>query len=189
MKKILHILLAAATLCACQQRGQFCITGTITDAADTMLYLEQLTLGQGAVAIDSIRLTEEGSFSFSHDTLPAPEFYRLRIGGQCINLAIDSTESVRVEAAMKDMSFGYRVEGSGSCDTIRLLCLKLADLERQAQRIAADRNYTLAERDAMLDTLIRRYKTSVKLDFIQDHYAASYSYYACFQALGAQLIS
>lgn len=188
MKKIFLILVALATLCCCQRQGRFTIAGTITGAADTMLYLEHLSLGEGAKAIDSVRLTESGEFTFTKDTLSTPEFYRLRIGGQCINLAIDSTETVMVEASMDSMSFGYRVKGSGACDTIRLLCLKLADLERQVRRISTDRSYTVAERSDMIDALLHQYKTEVKTDFIQNHYGASYSYYACFQALGGQLI-
>ena len=175
-------------LCGCQQRETFCIEGNITGAADTVLYLEHLTLGEGAVAIDSIRLKVDGAFRFAKEPVGNPEFYRLRIGGQGINLAIDSTETVRVTASLDSMSFGYRVEGSGSCDTIRLLCLKLAELERKARRISADRNYTIQERDSMIDGLVEQYKTEVKVGYIQNHYSTAYSYYACFQTLGTELI-
>ena len=188
MKKPLYVLLAAAVLCGCQQKGTFCIEGNIEGAADTVLYLEHLTLGEGAVAIDSIKLKEGGAFRFRKEAATSPEFYRLRIGGQAINLAIDSTETVRVKADIADMSFGYRVEGSGTCDTIRLLCLKLADLEREARRISADRNFTIQERDSLIESLVERYKTEVKLNIIQHHYGAAYSYYACFQTLGNQLV-
>jgi len=188
MKRILLLLFASAVLFGCRQQEKFCIEGNITGAADTVLYLEHLTLGEGTVAIDSIRLGEDGAFRFSQDANEAPEFYRLRIGGQAINLGIDSTETVRIKADMKDMSFGYQVEGSGTCDTIRLLCLKLAGLEREARRIADDRNYTLAERDSMIEQLVTQYKTEVKLEYIQNHYSATYSYYACFQALGNSLV-
>lgn len=182
------LIVALATLCCCQKQGKFTIAGTITGAADTTLYLERMTLDKGPVAIDSIRLKEDGAFSFERDTMPAPEFYRLRIGQQFINLAIDSTETVTVEACLDSMSFGYRVSGSGECDTLRLLCLKLANLEREARRISADRNYTIQERDAMIDTLIANYKTEVKRGIIQNNYGAAYSYYACFQSIGGQLI-
>ena len=188
MKKLLLLLFASTVLFGCRQRGTFCIEGNITGAADTVLYLEHLTLGEGAIAIDSIRLGEDGAFCFKKDANDAPEFYRLRIGGQGINLGIDSTETVRVKADIKDMSFGYSVEGSGTCDTIRLLCLKLADMEREARRIATDRNYTVAERDSMIERLVTQYKSEVKLDYIQNHYDATYSYYACFQAIGGQLV-
>ena len=177
-----------AALCCCRQRDTFCIEGNISGAADTVLYLEHLSLGEGAVAIDSVRLGEDGSFCFRKEAAGNPEFYRLRIGGQAVNLAIDSTETVRIQAALDSMSFGYTVEGSGVCDTIRLLCLKLADMERRARRISADRNFTLQERDSMIGQLVGQYKTEVKLNFMRDRYAAAYSYYACFQTLGTQLI-
>ena len=188
MKKLLLLLASLAVLSGCRQKDTFCITGNITGADSCMLYLEHLTLGEGAALIDSIRLKEDGAFCFRKEATDAPEFYRLRIGGQGINLGIDSTETVTVTADMKDMSFGYRVEGSDTCDTIRLLCLKLADLERQARRISADRNYTLQERDSLIGLLVEQYKTEVKLNFLQNHYSTAYSYYACFQTLGTQLI-
>ncbi|MBO7137898.1 MAG: DUF4369 domain-containing protein [Bacteroidaceae bacterium] len=188
MKKTLFILFALVFLCACKQEKKFCIEGDISGADSLMLYLEHLTLGEGAVAIDSIRLKGDGAFRFEKTAATSPEFYRLRIGGGGINLVIDSTETVRIKADMKDLSFGYEVEGSGTCDTIRLLCLKLADLERKARRIAADRNFTIEERDSMIDGLVEAYKAEVKRDFLHNRYDKSYSYYACFQTLGPSLV-
>ena len=188
MKKTLYILLSLILLYGCRQENKFCIEGNIKGADSCMLYLEHLTLGEGIVAIDSVRLKEDGTFCFKAEAKGNPEFYRLRIGGQGINLGIDSTETVRVTASLDSMSFGYSVEGSSTCDTIRLLCLKLASLERKARSISTDRNYTLQERDDMIGELVEQYKTEVKRDYIQNHYDAAYSYYACFQTLGNQLI-
>ena len=188
MKKTLFMLLVAIVVCGCRQRKMFCIEGNISGADSCVLYLEHLSLGEGTLVVDSILLKEDGAFCFRKEATDAPEFYRLRIGGQGINLGIDSTETIKVTADLKDMSFGYKVEGSGTCDTIRLLCLKLADLEREARRISSDCNYTLVERDSMIESLVTKYKTEVKLDIIQNHYDATYSYYACFQALGNQLV-
>lgn len=166
----------------------FCIKGNITDAADTMLYLEHLSLGEGTVTIDSIRLKDDGAFCFRAEAPGNPEFYRLRIGGQGINMAIDSTETVTVTASLDSMSFGYSLEGSGTCDTMRLLCLKLAELERKARWISNDRNYTLQERDSLIGLLVEKYKAEVKVDYIHNHYGAAYSYYAFFQTLGTGLV-
>ena len=188
MKKTLFILFALVFLCGCKQEKKFCIEGDISGADSLMLYLEHLTLGEGAVAIDSVRLKGDGTFRFEKTAATSPEFYRLRIGGGGINLVVDSTETVRVKADMKDLSFGYEVEGSGTCDTIRLLCLKLADLERKARRIAADRNFTVQERDSLIDGLVEQYKTDVKRDIMHNHFDKSYSYYACFQTLGTSLV-
>ncbi len=188
MKKILLVLFSVVVLCQCRQRETFCIKGNITGAADTILYLEHLTLGDGNVPIDSVRLKEDGAFCFRAEAPSNPEFYRLRIGGQAINLGIDSTETVKVTASMDNMSFGYSVEGSGTCDTMRLLCLKLADLERKARRISNDRNYTIMERDSLIDLLVEEYKKEVKIDYMQNNYGTAYSYYACFQTLGTELV-
>lgn len=188
MKKTLFLLLILTLLCGCKQEKKFCIEGNISGADSMMLYLEHLSLGEGTVAIDSIRLTEDGTFHFEKPGVTSPEFYRLRIGGQGINLAIDSTETVRIKADMKDLSFSYAVEGSNACDTIRLLCLKLASLEREARRISADRNFTIEERDSMIQGLVDKYKAEVKKDFLHGNYGTAYSYYACFQTLGTSLI-
>ena len=188
MKKTLFILFALVFLCGCKQEKKFCIEGDISGADSLMLYLEHLTLGEGAVAIDSVRLKGDGTFRFEKTAATSPEFYRLRIGGGGINLVVDSTETVRIKADMKDLSFGYEVEGSGTCDTIRLLCLKLADLERKARRIAADRNFTIQERDSLIDGLVEQYKNDVKRDIMHNHFDKSYSYYACFQTLGTSLV-
>ena len=187
-KKVLILVALLTLLCGCRQGKKFCIEGNISGADSCMLYLEHLTLGEGAVAIDSIRLAKDGTFRFEKAGVTSPEFYRLRIGSQAINLAIDSTECVRIKADMKDMSFGYAVEGSNACDTIRLLCLKMAELERKVRRLSADRNYTIEERDSMIQGLIDTYKAEVKKDFLHEHFASLGSYYACFQTLGPTLI-
>jgi len=188
MKLKLLVIAACLVLAGCTQKGKFHVTGHITDAADTVMYLEHITLGNGIQVIDSVKLTEDGFYEMSGDTIGNPEFYRLRIGNQCINLAFDSTETVTVDASLKNMSFGYKVEGSGVCDTIRLLSLKLADLERRIRRVSDDRNYTIQERSEMIEQMIRDYKTDVEMDIIQNRYGATYSYFACFQMLGGRVL-
>ena len=178
----------AVMLFASCQHARFHVTGHIADATDTTLYLEHITLGDGIQTVDSVRLDKTGEFHLSGGTQKNPEFYRLRIGNQSINLAFDSTETVNVEASLKNMSFGYKVEGSGTCDTIRLLCLKLAELERAVRATAENRDFTLQERDTMIERLIHAYKTEVKLNFIQNHYDATSSYFACFQMLNGLLL-
>ena len=130
MKRFFY-LFVAIVLASCAQKDRFHVDGSITGAADTTLYLEHITLGDGIVVVDSVRLGEEGTFVLSGEAPLNPELYRLRIGGQGINLAIDSTETVTVKADLGNMSFGYTVEGSGTCDTIRILSQKLAELEKQ----------------------------------------------------------
>ena len=109
MKKTLILLFSLVLLCQCKQEKTFCIEGCVADADSCVLYLEHLSLGEGTVAIDSVRLGADGVFCFREEAPGSPEFYRLRIGGQGINLVIDSTETLRVEASLDSLSFGYRV--------------------------------------------------------------------------------
>ena len=171
-----------------KQVGHFHITGNITEAKDTMLYLEHLTLGDGIVVIDSILLDEKGDFKLSGPRPDNPEFYRLRIGRKVINLSIDSTETVSVTATLPTMTHGYRVEGSGNCDTIRLLNLKLINLNNHIQRVADDRSLTLSEREDSIEALIQNYKKEVKINYIQNHYGSAASYYAMFQMTNGQMV-
>ena len=85
---------------------KFHVEGNIADAKDSTLYLENMSLN-GPVAIDSVKLGDDGAFSFGERTAEAPEFYRLRIAGQIVNLAIDSTETVRVKASYPTRTTQY----------------------------------------------------------------------------------
>ena len=188
MKKLLLLLTLSAFLWGACTQGHFHVNGAITGAADTVLYLEHITLAEGIVPIDSAKLDEKGTFELSGPVPANPEFYRLRVGRQCINLAIDSFETVTVNAPLEQMSFGYKVEGSGACDTIRLLGLKLAELERKVHAMFANRDFTVQEREDSIEAMVKNYKTEVKVQFIQNHYHLSSSYFACFQVLGTRLL-
>lgn len=82
---------------SCQQ-NKFHVTGNITEAEDSVLYFENMSL-DGPVIIDSVKLSADGKFDFSGEKPDAPEFYRLRIRNHIINVSIDSTETVEFKAA------------------------------------------------------------------------------------------
>lgn len=77
-------LMILATACK-DKKEQFEINGRIAEADGKTLYFEAVTLN-GIEALDSIRLDENGDFRF-HGMRPFnPEFYRLRIDRQIVNL-------------------------------------------------------------------------------------------------------
>lgn len=176
----------AMTMGACS-KGKFHITGNITEAKDSMLYFENLSL-DGPVTVDSVKLDETGAFDFSEEAGDAPEFYRLRIANRIISLSTDSTETITVKAAYPTMSTEYTVEGSKNCETIKELALKQMNL--QARVIAVQRNYELPD-DVASDSImnmIDAYKKDVKMNYIFKEPMKAYAYYALFQALGNRLI-
>lgn len=178
--------LMAVGLASCDNK-KFRVDGTITDAKDSVLYFENMSL-DGPVAIDSVKLGDDGAFRFSEKSPEAPEFYRLRIAGQIINLSVDSTETITVKAAYPTMATGYTVEGSPECATIKELALKQIDLLGRV--LAVERNNTLGfdqTRDSVA-RMIEAYKHEIKLNYIFKAPMRPSSYFALFQTLGSRLI-
>lgn len=176
----------AAMLTSCDNR-KFHIDGTVTEAKDSVLYLENMSL-DGPVVVDSVKLDDKGSFSFSEKAPDAPEFYRLRIAGQIINLSVDSTETIKIKAAYPSMATGYTVEGSAECATIKELALKQIDLQNRV--IAVQNNPNLGydlTRDS-IGKLIEAYKDEIKRNYIYKAPMRASSYFALFQTLGNMLI-
>lgn len=189
MNKIVKASLAALVILAmtaCQQ-NKFQVKGQIANAQDSVLYFENVGL-TGIEVLDSTKLGADGSFAFSHEAPGAPEFYRLRIHDQIINIAIDSTETVSVKAQAPAIATQYNVEGSENCQKIRELALKQIVLQEQA--FALERN-TLLDRAQVRDSIMRllnAYKEDVKLNYIFKEPNKSYAYFALFQTLGPWLI-
>lgn len=180
------LALMAAMLASCNNK-KFHINGTVTEAKDSVLYLENMSL-DGPVVVDSVKLDDKGAFSFSGKAPDAPEFYRLRIAGQIINLSVDSTETVDVKASYPSMATGYTVDGSAECATIRELALKQIDLQNRV--IAVQNNPNLGydlTRDS-IGKLVAAYKEDIKRNYIYKAPMRASSYFALFQTLGNMLI-
>lgn len=180
-------VLAAMTVASCDNGGKFRVEGTIGEAEDSVLYFEKMSL-EGPVVVDSVKLGGDGEFSFSAKASDSPEFYRLRVAGQIINLSADSTETVTVKAQYPTMATGYEVSGSDNCSRIRELALMQIDLHHRAIALDNDRGMTPTERTDSLLRMIEAYKESVKTNYIFKDPKAASSYFALFQTIGDFLI-
>lgn len=180
--------MALAALCLASCGGEkFRVEGCITGAEDSVLYFENIGI-DGISKLDSAKLDGKGGFSFSGNRPEAPEFYRLRIGGQIINVAIDSTETVGIKADYATMATAYEVEGSADCSRIKELALMQIALQNSA--IAIYGNASMGEteaRDSILK-MVAAYKEVVTSRFIYKDPKAASSYFALFQTLGNALI-
>ena len=156
---------------------QLHVNGSIANAKDSMLYFEHNGL-EGFSTIDSVKLDEKGNFSFSSDKVDHPEFFRLRIAGQIINIAIDSTETVNVQATYPQMATDYSVKGSYENEKIKELALKQVDLQAQCQTIYAERPDIA---DSLVNVLVSGYKQDVSRNYIFKEPMRAYSYFALFQ--------
>ena len=177
-------LISALTLAftACEMGPQFHVEGIISEAADSMLYLEAMTL-DGIQRIDSTRMKSDGRFSFSAAAPSNPEFYALRIGSRRINFSIDSTETVSFTASLPTMAIEYTVEGSYNSQKIKEIAL--LQMRLQSQIIALERNKSMYPGDVVdsINALITAYKERMKADYIYNEPMQAYAYYAVCQSV------
>ena len=174
--------LLAFVLCACNN-NKFQVKGTITEANDSTLYFEHISLN-GPVVMDSVVLDESGKFDFSGDENDAPEFYRLRIAGNIINVSIDSTETVEFTASYPTMASKYEVEGSDNCKRIKELSLLQQQLLTKVIAINNAYGISIKETEDSINNTIERYKEYVRTNYIFKDPRAASSYFALFQTLG-----
>jgi len=172
---------AVLSLGSCTEK-KFNINGTITEAKDSVLYLENMSLN-GPKAVDSVKLDENGNFEFKQKAPDAPEFYRLRIANQMVNLAVDSTESITVKAAYPTMSANYEVSGSEECTKIRDLAYMQLALQRQVTAIANSPALGVEAVEDSVTKVLEVYKNKVKLNYIFKEPMKAYAYYALFQTI------
>lgn len=184
--KVITLALAIAAMAgvtSCNEK-KFHIDGTITGAADSTLYFENMGL-DGAVKIDSAKLSEDGTFAFEGTAPTAPEFYRLRIAGQFINIAIDSTETINIKAQYPQMATQYEVSGSEDCQRIKELSLMQSSLQAQVNAIARNPELGAQAVADSVSRIVEAYKTRVKTEYIFKAPMKASSYFALFQTIYA----
>lgn len=184
--KVITLALAVAAMAgvtSCNEK-RFHIDGTITGAADSTLYFENMGL-DGAVKIDSAKLSEDGTFAFEGTAPTAPEFYRLRIAGQFINIAVDSTETINIKAQYPQMATQYEVSGSEDCQRIKELSLMQSSLQAQVNAIARNPELGAQAVADSVSRIVEAYKTRVKTEYIFKAPMKASSYFALFQTIYA----
>lgn len=185
MKKLQNILILTALLVAasCTKQPMATIEGVITEANEKTLYLDFLGVTKASVC-DSAKLDANGSFRFQ---VPAPEcfdFYRLRIGKEMIYLSVDSTETLRVDAALPTMSIAYNVEGSEDNLMLKKLVHKQSELQSNVLKVSRNAGAEIGTASQRIDTLVANYKKEVRMEYIYPDPGKPYAYFALFQRLG-----
>ena len=186
MKKYIVMAVAALTVASCSEK-KFHVEGNIADAKDQVLYFENVGISDITV-LDSVKLDDDGAFAFSGECPEAPEFYRLRISDQIVNVAIDSTETVTIKAHYPQMASQYEVSGSEDCQKIKELALRQQALYRQALAVSQSEQLNVDQTNDSILALVARYKEEVKVQYIFPEPSKSYAYFALFQTLGNTLI-
>lgn len=180
MKKILLTMCSVILgLTCCQDGDKIYIEGNITGATDSMLYFEQVGITE-ITTLDSMKLSDEGAFTFTCAKTEAPEFYRLRIHNQIINICADSIQNIKVTADYgNNMATNYSIEGCEDCKKIKELTTMQIRLQQQVMNTTDDDT---------IQSLLHQYKEKVKREYIFAAPSRAYSYFALFQTIGRYLI-
>ncbi|MBR1799877.1 MAG: redoxin domain-containing protein [Bacteroidaceae bacterium] len=178
------------TMVSCSDGGpRVAVEGAITGAEDSTLVLEAVTL-DGVQPLDSARLKADGAFAFTvpADSTAIPEFYRLRIGSQIINFAVDTLADITVEAPFARMSIDYDIEGNAASRTMKTISLLNIQLQRQLQALGAEASLSAMEKQERAQHLVRLYKQTLKADYILKAPGSAAAYFALFQTIGSQML-
>jgi peroxiredoxin len=175
------VIMAALSITSCNEK-KFHVNGTISDAKDSILYFENMSLN-GPEVVDSVKLGENGEFAFDGKATGAPEFYRLRIARQIINVAADSTETISFKASYPTMSSQYEVKGSEECSKIKELALMQINLQAEVNGIANNPNLGVDAVEDSVQKVLTLYKDNVKRNYIFKQPMKAYAYFALFQTV------
>ncbi len=187
----LFLLVASMLLLSsCNSKGKsFSVNGEIASAEGQVLYLEHRGLG-GLEIVDSLKLKENGKFSFKEKAPENPEFYQLRLGEQIIVFAVDSIEKLQLNADASDLYNTYEIEPAILNQQIK----KVMDMQRAAKNdisglIAKHDNKEIEDIDLMeqVDSVLTVYKTFAS-NLILGNPSSAAAYYAVFQKIDDYLI-
>ncbi|NDV63769.1 TlpA disulfide reductase family protein [Bacteroides sp. 224] len=190
MKKISFLAFALLALVSCNSGSKFEVTGEISGAEGKKLYLEASKL-EGVVALDSVKLKSNGSFTFKQDRPESPEFFRLRVDNKVINFSVDSIETIKVIAPYNEFSTAYTIEGSVNSKKIKELTVKQIALQNEINALAKSAQSNRMRNDIFEDSVLsimNRYKEDVRVNYIYAAPNTAAAYFALFQKVNNFLI-
>lgn len=177
-------------LSSCESKGKsFSINGEITSADGQVLYLEHRGLG-GLEILDSLKLKENGKFSFKEQAPENPEFYQLRVGEQIIVFAVDSIEKMQLSADVTDLYNTYEIEPAILNQQIK----KVMDMQGTAKKDISNLMSQHKKKEIedvvfmeKVDSVLNIYKTFAN-NLILGNPSSAAAYYALFQKIDDYLI-
>ncbi|MBP1663648.1 MAG: hypothetical protein H6Q19_788 [Bacteroidetes bacterium] len=188
MRKLLFFSLVIL-LTACNNSGKFYVTGNIADAEKKMLYFEKTGLVKDSL-IDSVKLGANGNFRFKSALEEYPGLYKLKLEGQQLVLAVDSTTG-KIEIKGKASGLiASEINGSVQSVEIQNLRKSVIKLQQEADGLNAAQNS--ADSKAVLDTFIQHVSSHKKkvIDLIMKNPRSMSAYFALYQQVsGTYLFS
>jgi len=188
--KALFFCLSICFLVSCKEdKNQFSVEGTIKDADNKTLYLENIGTSS-IILLDSVKLKGDFSFKFKQPRPTTPDFYRLRLENQIINFVIDSTETIIINGDASNFAKNYVVEGNVKNEKIKELTLLQLNTSIEYNQLKKQYDASEISTDEYVEQVtqtVAKYKT-VALQYIYAEPLSSVSYFALFQQINNLLI-
>lgn len=119
---------------ACNNTSHYTVKGVVSGADGQTMYFENVGVSSVEI-IDSIKLGASGKFKTSHHSPEFPDFYRLRLNNQLINIGIDSTETVIITADAGTFATSYTIEGSENSKALKDITLAQLDANQEIRKL------------------------------------------------------
>ena len=182
MKKSLFFLLIIILISSCKQNTRFYVEGKVEGAAGKMLYIEHNGITENTI-LDSVKLNSDGEFNFKSQRPEYPDFYRLRLGDYFITFAVDSCETISIEARADNFATDYRVNGSIESQQIQKLRISLIKIQTKVNEIKANMSAKeQSERMKQIESDIDKHKDLAKKLILQNPRSLT-SYFAIYQQI------
>jgi thiol-disulfide isomerase/thioredoxin len=175
---------------SCTNKNQFTVEGIVKDGAGKMLYFENITTSS-IVGLDSVKISKSGSFKFKQEKPVAPDFYRLRLNHQFVNLTVDSVATiVKIQSDTIAFARNYTIEGSTESEKIKeLTFLQLHANEAYSKLLKqfTAKTITADEYVEKIQEITGNYKKAA-LEYIYTNPSSASAYFALFQQINGLLI-
>jgi glutathione peroxidase-family protein/soluble cytochrome b562 len=185
-KKIIYFLLILFLATGCNKGGKFTVEGNIANGNGKILYFEKTGLVKDSL-IDSVKLKSAGSFKFSSKKPVYPDLYRIRMDNQQLILAIDSTETIEIQASANNL-IDAKITGSKESEDIQNLRKSVVDLQKDYTQILNDKN---SDRQKILfdsfQTKLDKHK-KMAIGIILSNPGSLSSYYSLYQQIEGKYI-
>ncbi len=186
---IIAVFILAIFVSSCGKETKFTIEGNVSGAKDKTIYFEHVGVSKVSI-LDSVKLTDNGKFKFKQESSKEPDFYRLRLNGQLINIAIDSTETIKIQADAPRFAQNYTIEGSAECTKIKELTLaqlKASIAFNELQKSYEKKEISPDQYTEQINAIINEYKDVAK-KYIFENPKSTSAYFALFQQINNLLI-
>ena len=180
------IVLSLVCSCSNDKSSTVNIQGTVSDAKGELLTLMHLS-GSNPVMVDTLRLGEDGKFSFKPTVEQGgPDFFCLVLDGQTIPVVSDTLQSpIRISAFKEKFGTSYIAEDSLNVALKKAVAVG-RDMRRQVYDLSDKRQngkISAIEYAAAIQNCVNDYKKQVITDYIFQDPSSPVSYYLLFESV------